>query len=277
MNGFILINKPKRYTSYDVIRVLKRILGFKKMGHSGTLDPFAEGLLIIGINKATKFIEFLIELEKTYIARIKFGVETNTLDIEGDIVNVDSGFKLNINALKKVIEEFPREYEQVPPRFSAKRIEGKRAYELAREGVEFEIKPKAVKIYELKVLNIDELNNKADILLKVSSGFYVRSFARDLAGKLNTYAYLLELKRIAIGNFTLEKAHNLNDNEFKVISIDKALYFFEKIEIIDCFKFRNGQITKYGYKDGIYRVYCDGNFIGVGKIENEFLKPLKVL
>ncbi|MCS7245866.1 MAG: tRNA pseudouridine(55) synthase TruB [candidate division WOR-3 bacterium] len=277
MNGFILINKPKGYTSYDVIRVLKKILGFKKIGHSGTLDPFAEGLLVIGINKATKFIEFLIGLEKTYIAKIKFGIETNTLDVEGDIINVDSSFKLNISVFQKVIEDFPREYEQIPPKFSAKRIHGKRAYELSREGIDFEIKPKTVKIYELKVLSVYEVNNEADIFLRVSSGFYVRSFARDLAEKLNTYGYVLELKRIAIGSFKLENAHSLNDSEFKVISIDEALYFFEKIEIIDCFKFKSGQITRYKYKEGIYRVYCDGNFIGVGKIENELLKPLKVL
>ncbi|MEO0223481.1 MAG: tRNA pseudouridine(55) synthase TruB [candidate division WOR-3 bacterium] len=277
MDGFILINKPKGWTSYDVIRVLKKLFNVKKIGHSGTLDPFAEGLLIIGINKATKFIEFLMNLPKEYIAKIKLGAETDTLDIDGEIVNYDNNFKLNREILEMVINDFPRDYEQIPPKFSAKKIDGKRAYELAREGKEFELKPKLVSIYDLKIEDIDEVNNEAIFYLKVSSGFYVRSFARDLANKMGTFGYLLELKRIAIGNFKIEKAHSINDKEFKLIQIDTALDFIEKIEILDCRKFKNGQITTYKYKDGIYRVYCDSNFLGIGKIENNLLKPLKVL
>lgn len=277
MDGFILINKPKGWTSYDVIRVLKKLFNVKKIGHSGTLDPFAEGLLIIGINKATKFIEFLMNLPKEYIAKIKFGAETDTLDIDGEIVNYDNNFKLNREVLEMVINDFPRDYEQIPPKFSAKRIDGKRAYELAREGKEFELKPKLVSIYDLKIEDVDEANNEAIFYLKVSSGFYVRSFARDLANKMGTFGYLTELKRIAIGNFKIEKAHSINDKEFRLIQIDTALDFIEKIEILDCRKFKNGQITTYKYKDGIYRVYCDSNFLGIGKIENNLLKPLKVL
>lgn len=277
MDGFILINKPKNWTSYDVIRVLKKLFNVKKIGHSGTLDPFAEGLLIIGINRATKFIEFLMNLPKEYIAKIKFGIETDTLDIDGKIINCDNNFKLNENVLQMAVDDFPRSYEQIPPKFSAKKVDGSRAYELAREGKEFELKPKLVSIYDLKIQSIDEANNEAVFYLKVSSGFYVRSFARDLANRIGTFGYLLELKRIAIGNFKLENAHNIDDREFKLIQIDTALDFIEKIEILDCRKFKNGQITIYKYKDGIYRIYCDSNFLGIGKIENNLLKPLKVL
>jgi tRNA pseudouridine55 synthase len=277
MDGFILINKPKNWTSYDVIRVLKKLFNVKKIGHSGTLDPFAEGLLIIGINRATKFIEFLMNLPKEYIAKIKFGIETDTLDIDGKIINCDNNFKLNENVLQMAVDDFPRSYEQIPPKFSAKKVDGSRAYELAREGKEFELKPKLVSIYDLKIQSIDEVNNEAVFYLKVSSGFYVRSFARDLANRIGTFGYLLELKRIAIGNFKLENAHNIDDREFKLIQIDTALDFIEKIEILDCRKFKNGQITIYKYKDGIYRIYCDSNFLGIGKIENNLLKPLKVL
>jgi tRNA pseudouridine55 synthase len=277
MDGFILINKPKNWTSYDVIRVLKKLFNVKKIGHSGTLDPFAEGLLIIGINRATKFIEFLMNLPKEYIAKIKFGIETDTLDIDGKIINCDNNFKLNENVLQMAVDDFPRNYEQIPPKFSAKKIDGSRAYELAREGKEFELKPKLVSIYDLKIQSIDEANNEAVFYLKVSSGFYVRSFARDLANRIGTFGYLLELKRIAIGNFKLENAHNIDDREFKLIQIDTALDFIEKIEILDCRKFKNGQITIYKYKDGIYRIYCDSHFLGIGKIENNLLKPLKVL
>jgi tRNA pseudouridine55 synthase len=277
MDGFILINKPKNWTSYDVIRVLKKLFNVKKIGHSGTLDPFAEGLLIIGINRATKFIEFLMNLPKEYIAKIKFGIETDTLDIDGKIINCDNSFKLNENVLQMAVDDFPRSYEQIPPKFSAKKVDGSRAYELAREGKEFELKPKLVSIYDLKIENIDEANNEAVFYLKVSSGFYVRSFARDLANRIGTFGYLLELKRIAIGNFKLENAHNIDDREFKLIQIDTALDFIEKIEILDCRKFKNGQITIYKYKDGIYRIYCDSNFLGIGKIENNLLKPMKVL
>ncbi len=277
MDGFILINKPKNWTSYDVIRVLKKLFNVKKIGHSGTLDPFAEGLLIIGINRATKFIEFLMNLPKEYIAKIKFGIETDTLDIDGKIINCDNSFKLNENVLQMAVDDFPRSYEQIPPKFSAKKVDGSRAYELAREGKEFELKPKLVSIYDLKIQSIDEANNEAVFYLKVSSGFYVRSFARDLANRIGTFGYLLELKRIAIGNFKLENAHNIDDREFKLIQIDTALDFIEKIEILDCRKFKNGQITIYKYKDGIYRIYCDNHFLGIGKIENNLLKPLKVL
>ncbi|MDT7880145.1 MAG: tRNA pseudouridine(55) synthase TruB [Candidatus Hydrothermia bacterium] len=277
MDGFILINKPKNWTSYDVIRVLKKLFNVKKIGHSGTLDPFAEGLLIIGINRATKFIEFLMNLPKEYIAKIKFGIETDTLDIDGKIINCDNNFKLNENVLQMAVDDFPRSYEQIPPKFSAKKVDGSRAYELAREGKEFELKPKLVSIYDLKIESIDEANNEAVFYLKVSSGFYVRSFARDLANRIGTFGYLLELKRIAIGNFKLENAHNIDDREFKLIQIDTALDFIEKIEILDCRKFKNGQITIYKYKDGIYRIYCDSHFLGIGKIENNLLKPLKVL
>jgi tRNA pseudouridine55 synthase len=277
MDGFILINKPKNWTSYDVIRVLKKLFNVKKIGHSGTLDPFAEGLLIIGINRATKFIEFLMNLPKEYIAKIKFGIETDTLDIDGKIINCDNNFKLNENVLQMAVDDFPRSYEQIPPKFSAKKVDGSRAYELAREGKEFELKPKLVSIYDLKIQSIDEINNEAVFYLKVSSGFYVRSFARDLANRIGTFGYLLALKRIAIGNFKLENAHNIDDREFKLIQIDTALDFIEKIEILDCRKFKNGQITIYKYKDGIYRIYCDSNFLGIGKIENNLLKPLKVL
>jgi tRNA pseudouridine 55 synthase len=277
MDGFILINKPKNWTSYDVIRVLKKLFNVKKIGHSGTLDPFAEGLLIIGINRATKFIEFLMNLPKEYIAKIKFGIETDTLDIDGKIINCDNSFKLNENVLQMAVDDFPRSYEQIPPKFSAKKVDGSRAYELAREGKEFELKPKLVSIYDLKIQSIDEANNEAVFYLKVSAGFYVRSFARDLANRIGTFGYLLALKRIAIGNFKLENAHNIDDREFKLIQIDTALDFIEKIEILDCRKFKNGQITIYKYKDGIYRIYCDSNFLGIGKIENNLLKPLKVL
>jgi tRNA pseudouridine55 synthase len=277
MDGFILINKPKNWTSYDVIRVLKKLFNVKKIGHSGTLDPFAEGLLIIGINRATKFIEFLMNLPKEYIAKIKFGIETDTLDIDGEIINCDNNFKLNENVLQMAVDDFPRSYEQIPPKFSAKKVDGSRAYELAREGKEFELKPKLVSIYDLKIQSIDEANNEAVFYLKVSSGFYVRSFARDLANRIGTFGYLLELKRIAIGNFKLENAHNIDDREFKLIQIDTALDFIEKIEILDCRKFKNGQITIYKYKDGIYRIYCDSHFLGIGKIENNLLKPIKVL
>ncbi|MEO0144873.1 MAG: tRNA pseudouridine(55) synthase TruB [candidate division WOR-3 bacterium] len=277
LNGFILLNKPKNYTSYDVIRVLKRILNIKKIGHSGTLDPFAEGLLIIGLNKATKFIQFLTDLPKEYIAKIKFSIETDTLDVDGEIIKVDENFKLNKEIFEKAILNFPRIYEQIPPKYSAKKIEGKRAYELAREGEEFELKPKRVEIYDLKILEVNESDNIAIIYIKVSSGFYVRSFARDLANFLNTIAYVSELKRIAIGKFKLENANNLNDKEFKLIDIDQALDFMEKIEILDCKRFKNGQRMLYKYDDGIYRVYCDGNFLGVGKIESNILRPLKVI
>ncbi len=277
MDGFILINKPKDYTSYDVIRVLKKLFNAKKIGHCGTLDPFAEGLLIIGINRATKFIEFLMNLPKEYIARIKFGVETDTLDIDGKIINFDNNFKLDEKILKMAIEDFPRNYEQIPPTFSAKKVDGKRAYELAREGKEFQLKPKLVSIYDLKIESIDEINNEVVLYLKVSSGFYVRSFAKDLANRIGTFGYLLQLKRISIGNFKLENAHNLNDKEFKLIQIDSALDFIERIDILDCRKFKNGQITTYKYKNGIYRVYCDDNFLGIGKVEDNILRPLKVL
>ncbi len=277
MDGFILINKPKNFTSYDVIRILKRILNIKKMGHSGTLDPFAEGLLIIGLNRATKFLQFLLELPKEYIAKIKFGIETDTLDIDGQIIKVDENFKLKKDNLEIAIQSFPKTYDQIPPKFSAKKVKGERAYELAREGEEFELSSKRVEILDLKLLEVNEEDKEALVYLKVRTGFYVRSFARDLANSMGTIAYLLELRRIAIGNFRIENAQNLNSDEFRLIAIDKALEFIESLEIFDCRKFKNGQWMLYKYKDGIYRIYCNSEFLGIGKVENNILKPIKVL
>ena len=198
--GFLNINKPKGMTSHDVVYYVRKVLGIKQVGHSGTLDPLAEGVLVVGVGKATRLFEFLEE-EKEYIASIKFGYESDTLDIEGECTKKEDYFPEE-NQLKEVLKEFLGETEQIPPKYSAIKIGGKKLYDLARKGKEIcEIKPRPVKIKNIELLEIDE--NKAKIKVVCSKGTYIRSLIRDIAQKLGTVAVMSDLKRTKSGAFEI--------------------------------------------------------------------------
>lgn len=206
----LLVNKPLHWTSNDVVQKIKHKYHLKKIGHVGTLDPLASGLLILGINQGTKEINKLMLMEKVYIANIVFNYETDTNDNEGKVISYENkDIKLNevINALDKFKNEI---YEQVPPIYSSIKINGTRAYKLARlSNDDIKISPKMVKLIDYKIISFK--NNELIIELKTSKGFYVRSLARDLGRAVNNFANLTKLVRTQIGEYKIEHSYKLED------------------------------------------------------------------
>lgn len=213
-DGILKLDKPANWTSFDAVNKVRNTLEktirqsddleFRtkrlKVGHSGTLDPFATGLLVIGVGKATKHLQILTGLNKTYEATLELGKTSSTGDPEGEVVPVQSA-RYKVERINEVLENFKGEIQQVPPAFSALKVNGKRAYELAREGKDVELKPRLVTIHELDLLDYEYPFVK--IRCKVSKGTYIRTLAEDIGKALNSGAYLRELRRTKVGNFTL--------------------------------------------------------------------------
>ena len=222
MFGFINIYKPVGMTSHDVISYLRRVTKIKQIGHAGTLDPFAEGVLPIAIGKATKLIEYLND-DKAYIGRFCFGKSTDTYDIEGKGVNVFNE-KISKQEILEKLPLFEGEIEQIPPIYSAKKINGKKLYELARGvGVnDIEIKPCKVNIYKIKLLEFSEKEQWADIYIECSKGTYIRSIANDLGISLNNGCYLSKLKRVQSSGMKVETGVKLDDLE-TIQDVEKVL------------------------------------------------------
>ena len=208
MFGFLNINKPEGITSFDVIAKLRKILKIKQIGHAGTLDPFATGVLPVCIGKATKLIDYLGK-DKEYIATIKFGADTDTYDKDGQVIKTYDT-KISENELSELLNDFQGEIEQIPPIYSAIKINGKKLYEYARKGENIEIKPRKVIIYKIELLEFDYENQSAKILINCSKGTYIRSIAYDIGQKLNCGGYLTGLVRTKSGEFNLETAINLD-------------------------------------------------------------------
>ena len=209
MFGFLNIYKPRGFTSFDVVAVLRKITHVKQIGHTGTLDPFAVGVLPICIGKSTKLIEYLPD-DKEYIATIQFGANTDTYDVEGEIVKTFDK-QISKQDILDVLKNFEGEIEQIPPIYSAIKINGKKLYEYAREGKEVEIKSRKVFISKIELLSFDNNKQSAQILVKCSKGTYIRSIAYDIGKKLNCGGYLTELVRTKAGLFGIETALKLED------------------------------------------------------------------
>ncbi len=204
--GFLLINKPPGPTSHDIIDQLRRITGIRQIGHAGTLDPFASGLLLVGIGEATKLLRHFIGLDKTYEAILRLGAESDTYDQTGKITNNQFPItkQIPISKIQKVLKSFIGKQKQTPPMYSAKKVGGRKLYELAREGKEIKRKAQEIEVYSIKVKSFN--SELLTLNFHVSSGTYIRTLAHDIGQKLNTGAYLEELKRTAIGEFKLENA-----------------------------------------------------------------------
>lgn len=209
MFGFINIYKPKGMTSHDVVSVLRRITKIKQIGHTGTLDPFAEGVLPICIGKATRLIEYL-EDEKEYLATVQFGTATTTYDPEGEITST-SDKKITKEELLQELENFRGEISQLPPIYSAIKIKGKKLYEYARKGETVEIQPRKVFISKLELKNFDETSQTAELLIGCSKGTYIRSIAHDLGQNLKCGGHLTKLVRTKAGKFTIKNANHLDN------------------------------------------------------------------
>jgi tRNA pseudouridine55 synthase len=206
--GTILINKDLNWTSFDVVAKLRRITNIRKIGHAGTLDPLATGLLILCLGKNTKKINEYQDKEKEYSALVKFGATTNTNDSEGEEENIKE-VNFSRNALENALQNFRGEIEQIPPMFSAKKVEGKRLYKLARKSIELELKPVKVTINSLELVSFE--SPIAELLINCSKGTYIRALARDLGNYLETGAYLSALKRTKIGEFSVDSAIRIDE------------------------------------------------------------------
>lgn len=208
---FLLINKPSGITSHDVIDQLRQITGLKKIGHAGTLDPFASGLLLVAIGReSTRELSKFVGLDKEYLATLKLGAVSDTYDRTGRIQltvnNPEHSGQLTEEKIKKVLSQFIGVQEQIPPMFSAKKIKGKKLYELARKGIEVERKAQKINIYKIELIKFDAFVNCLLLVVNCSSGTYIRALAHDIGQALSCGAYLEELVRTKIGDFKLEKA-----------------------------------------------------------------------
>ena len=222
MKNIILIDKPIGLTSNDVVCKIKKICGYKKVGHAGTLDPQASGLLVIGINDGTKLLTNFLFDDKQYETTFTFGIKTNTGDAQGRIVKKCQSH-ITLAMIKKVSNFFlANEYYQTPPIFSAKKVNGIRAYKLALANKKIKLKPQLVKIKKMKIIKFDHKLQTLKIVINVTKGFYVRSFCNDLAKKLKTVAYVSALRRTKSGKYDLKHASSLTtylhqNNSHKIV------------------------------------------------------------
>lgn len=207
--GFLNIYKPKGLTSHDVVARLRRITKIKQIGHTGTLDPFATGVLPICIGKATRLIEYL-EDDKEYLATVQFGKNTTTYDLEGEVTN-SFDKKVTIEEVKNALKDFEGEISQIPPIYSAIKVNGKKLYDYARQGQDVEIKARTVTIHKIELKEFDEIKQCAKILVACSKGTYIRSIAFDLGKKLGCGGYLTALERTKAGKFSIDTSIKLED------------------------------------------------------------------
>ena len=290
MDGIILINKEKEWTSHDVVAKVKKMLNVK-VGHTGTLDPNATGLLPVLVGKGTKLSQYLINHDKEYEVELKLGIKTNTADSEGKILEEKEVQEsiLEKENIQNILQSFIGKQKQVPPIYSAIKVNGKKLYEYARKNIDIELKPREIEIYKITLLDIDKKENIVKFIVKCSKGTYIRSLCEDIAAKLGTVGYMKELDRLQVGVFKIEDSiiieeleKNKNNPEFlekHIISIEKAFIQIygnanyieldeKKLELL-----YNGVKLKNNKTSGLYRIYDkQKNFIGIAKLENGYLK-----
>lgn len=247
MNGIILVNKPYGYTSRDVVNILCKKFKTKRIGHTGTLDPIATGVLILCIGSATKLVEVLTSVDKEYIATVELGTLTDTLDNTGNVIKEEKT-NLNVNQIKKALEKMQGVYEQEVPIYSAVKINGKKLYEYAREGINVDLPKRMVNIKSLELINnIKYENNKTTFQIRchVSKGTYIRSLVNDIAHELGTVGTMTSLNRVKQGIFNISDSYTLEDIEndnYKLLSIKEALSNVKQVIVSgeELFKIKNG-------------------------------------
>ena len=249
MNGVIVIDKDKGCTSRDVVNKVGKILGTKKVGHTGTLDPIATGVLVLPIGKALKISELIVSEDKEYIARVIIGCETDTLDVTGEKTH-EKKIKITRDDVLKVLDRFKGKIKQQVPKYAAVKINGKKLYEYAREGIDVELPVREVEIYELELISeIKEVDGYYEFEMRtlVSKGTYIRSLIRDIGNSLGSYGTMKELRRIKQGDFTIDMAYKISDIEkgnYKLLAIDEVLRDLPQIVVDDelLFKIKNGVV-----------------------------------
>lgn len=280
MFGFLNVYKPVGMTSHDVVSKLRKLTNIKQIGHTGTLDPFAEGVLPVCIGKATRLIEYLDD-DKEYLASVQFGTSTTTYDIEGE-VTFTSDKKITAENIKNSLKDFEGEILQYPPIYSAIKVKGKKLYEYARSGQEVKIDLRKVTIENIELKSFDEEHQQAEILIKCSKGTYIRSIAHDLGQKLECGAHLIKLVRTQAGKFKVENSVKLEEidviknlvNPLEVLNYPKISAAADDIEYI-----RNGRALKNkNIKHGsvVILIYNDNEICAVGIADNDVIKLKKV-
>ena len=278
ISGLLIINKPKGYTSHDIVNIVRKVLSTKKVGHTGTLDPNATGVLPILVGNATKLSKYLVEHKKTYIATLKLGKKTDTGDSEGKILEEQKIIKVEQSKIKDVLNSFIGKQMQVPPIYSAIKVKGKKLYEYARDGKTVEIPSKEIKIYKI---DLKSFNKEDEIIFEVecSKGTYIRTLCEDIAKKLGTIGYMKELKRIKVNELTIEESIELEQLTLenikqKLITVEELFKEKRKIDLEDrkLELFLNGVQLTYNLQDEVYRIYNKNSFIGLGTVKNNLLK-----
>lgn len=277
MQGFLNINKPYGVTSAYVVNKIKKNFKLNKVGHLGTLDPLATGVLPIAINKATRLFDYFLTKEKEYVATFAFGYETNTLDSDGEVVDTTNEIPTETE-IKNKSKSFIGKYEQMPPNFSAKKVNGKKAYELARAGEEVILKPKLIEVFEFELLEV-LLNNTYKFKISCSSGTYIRSLGKDLANSLKSLCTMTALVRTKSGYFDIKESINLdelltkNTLLYDIISIKSVIDLNELIVTYEDFiKLKNGLTLITNETDGVYKVLNNDILLGIGEVQNSLLK-----
>lgn len=281
MIGVIVINKSKNISSSGVVVKIKRLLNEKKVGHLGTLDPLASGVLPVCIGKATRLFDYFLKKKKTYIAQFSFGTETDTLDLEGKVEKTCEYIPSKDELFNSINQNFLGKIMQMPPDYSSKKVNGERAYDLARKGEEIRLSPKEIEIFDFQIL--EQKDNKTfEFEITCSSGTYIRALARDLASSTKTCATMTNLIRTKSGNFSLENAVELESLtrekiEANLISLETILADFKKIEVTEeqLVKLRNGikiEVIWAKNSDNDLCVLCKKSVIGIGKIANDRLQ-----
>ena len=282
MDGIIIINKEKDWTSNDIVQKLKGIFK-KKVGHTGTLDPQATGVLPILVGKGTSLSKYLINHDKEYIATIKLGKKTSTGDGEGEVIEekpINEKY-LEEDYIKKILEEFKGKQSQIPPMYSAIKVNGKKLYEYARKGKQIEVKPREIEIYNIELIEVSK--DTKEIVYKVwcSKGTYIRSLCEDIAKKLETVGFMKELNRTRVGEFEINQAIKISDVEnikdlsnLKFISIEEFFKNKKSVSLSEekLIKFLNGVKVFVGLEDGIYKVYNNKEFVGTGVVKDKKIK-----
>ncbi len=280
MDGILIIDKEKNYTSRDVVNIVSNSLKTKKVGHTGTLDPLATGILVICVGKATKLVDILTNHDKEYIADITFGIETDTLDSTGNIIREENKI-IKKEDIIQVLNSYKKEYDQQVPIYSAIKINGKKLYEYARENIDVELPTRKVNIYDIELLNYEIIDNKTHIQIRcnVSKGTYIRSLIRDIGNSLNTCAIMTDLRRTKLGDFNIEDAIKIKDiKNAKLYSIEEVLKNYKQIEVDGNleFKIKNGCKIKNIYNEEYVLFKNIDGIIGLYKNENNMLKPYKM-
>lgn len=286
MDGIINFFKPKGMTSHDAVSFFRKLLGIKKIGHTGTLDPNATGVLPICIGKATRVSEYFNEMDKEYVGELTLGMRTDTQDADGQVLAV-SHRKVTGDQIINSFNKFKGESKQIPPMYSAVRHKGKKLYELAREGKIVERKPRSIHIKELNILNN---NNDKEVIFytKCSKGTYIRTLCNDIGEDLQTHGFMSYLIRVGVGNFKIENAYGkeylsaLKKNEIQNLlePMDIALTHLDKIIVENHLysQLINGAkipLPKSNHTDNRnYRIYCEDKFIGIGRIITKDNHPL---